>query len=180
MAKTTAVTDAFSEGDCVIHPQQGAGRVQCIMELSLTGTPRTYYSIELLNGKGTLMVPVDEVEALGLREAEFGVAELEVIFNEAPEALSDNHKNRQSVISELLYSGNPRKIAEALRDLCWREEVGRLTLRDHALKDQALRVLTGEVAAYADVTLDTASKHVSSLLDAAIERRAAAGGASAD
>lgn len=180
MATTKAVAEAFSEGDCVIHPQQGAGRVKRIMELSLTGKPRTYYSIELLNGKGTLMVPVDEVETLGLREAEFGVAELEVIFNEAPEALSDNHKNRQSIISDLLHSGNPRKIAAALRDLCWREEVGRLTLRDHTLKNQALQILTGEVAAYAGITLDTAGKRITSLLDAAIERRAAAGWASAD
>ena len=57
----------FSVGDKVIHPAYGAGVIAEINEKQVGEQQCTYYIIELLTQPGTLMVPVDRAEVLGLR-----------------------------------------------------------------------------------------------------------------
>ena len=56
----------FKVGDKVLHPIYGAGKLVSIEKRGRDGTASRYYVIELVQGKGRLLTPVEKSEELGL------------------------------------------------------------------------------------------------------------------
>ncbi len=163
----------FEAGDAVVHPHQGAGTVEDIVTIPLGGEPREYYRIELISGNGTLMIPTDESENLGVRFARYSTDDLEKVLLQEPTELNDHYRSRQAKLRDRIGSGSPRKIAAALRDLAWREHEDDLTKVDRDLKREAKERLIEEIAAQGDIALSTAKRRLNKMLDSAIETHAA-------
>jgi RNA polymerase-interacting CarD/CdnL/TRCF family regulator len=159
----------FREGDAIAHPTYGAGRVLAIQKWKIGGVERRYYSIEMVNDQGTLMIPVEQAEGTGLRLAISGTEEIAAVLAEAPEALDSDHRKRQTEIATKIHSGDAMLVSEALRDLAWREHTGGLTDRDSRLMSEAEAMLAGELALNPDLTLQGASEQIEQLVEDAID-----------
>ena len=159
----------FKKGEPVVHPDQGAGIIKSIITMTLNGEKRRYFQIDLIDGKGTLLVPIEQAKEIGLRNAFDGLQSINDVLINEPAELDGNHKVRQSHVSDQLSSGDPQEVARALRDLEWRERVDKLTMRDMKLKEQARQLLAGELAAAEGTTMDAASQRIITLLTGAME-----------
>ena len=148
----------FQVGDAVVHPAQGAGVVTDIEELRRRGQDRSYYRIELTSPPRTsVMVPVDDAEERGVREAISGSGLKRVwrVLTGSPQMLPDDFATRRAAIKGKLSSGKIRRVAEALRDLAWRRrQEGSLTTTERRLYRKGMDILAGEIAAAKGVDLE--------------------------
>ena len=55
-------------GDRIVYPMHGAGEVAGIEENEVGGVVQSYYVLQMPMGNLKLMLPVDKVEEVGLRE----------------------------------------------------------------------------------------------------------------
>ena len=159
---------SFIPGDTVVHSRYGAGEVRGVREIERDGDTIRYVTIELADDRGTLMIPEDQFEEKDLRPAMTSLEVIREVLYKAPQALSDNHRVRQSKVEKHIKSGNPRKIAQSLRDLSWREATDRLTGTDSRLLGDAITRLAQELALHPTKTLNGVRKRLTSLIDEAI------------
>ncbi len=151
----------FSKGEPVVHPKYGAGILSKISPHVTAGEKKRFFTINLINGEGTLMIPAQRVEEIGLRHA---IKELDTMIGEVladePHELDSNYRIRQADISKKLDSGIPRKIAEVLRDLAWYGHNTKLSQIDTKLKYQAEQMLAGELAVTLGLKLEEAEQQL--------------------
>lgn len=159
----------FAAGDKIVHSRYGAGTVQNVRCIERDGQEQEYLSIELVEDRGTLLIPSDQLEDAELRPAMQDVALIRKVLRKPPEELADHHRTRQSRIESKLNSGDPRQIAQTLRDLCWREATDRLTHTDTRLKNRALKLLAEELALNPSFALQTAKQRLDNIVDKAIQ-----------
>ena len=155
---------AFKTGDAVFHPVRGAGVVTGIKDRKWDGEERRYYTIELLGHPGTkVMIPASTAKAVGLRHA-MSQAKLEkmwLVLRDDPQKLPKDHKDRYAVIKEKLHTGDTFEVAEAVRDMAWRrEQEGRLTTRGKRIYEEAVMLLSGEIAAVQEIEVKEAEGQV--------------------
>lgn len=154
----------FKAGDAIIHPVRGAGIVVRLMKRQWRGNNETYYRVELLAQPGTsLMVPASAVEALGLRHAipQSKLKKVWRVLCAAPEKLPDDHKERYELLENKFHTGNIFQVAEAVRDLDWRQcHRGKLTMKGKQLYEQGMNILAGEIAVVRGVDLDNVQAQV--------------------
>jgi len=151
----------FAKGEPVVHPKYGAGILQKISPHVTDGEEKSFFTISLINGEGTLMIPAKRVKELGLRHAIKGLETMILgVLADEPNELTSNYRIRQADISEKLDSGIPQKIAEVLRDLTWYEHNTKLSQVDTKLKAQAVRMLAGELAVILGLDLKKAERRL--------------------
>jgi CarD family transcriptional regulator len=159
----------FQVGDRIIHPNYGVGNVIEIKQRHTLGSKRRYYSIELLNEPGTVvMVAVGSEEKMGLRRpiAKAKLGRVWRVLEDAPNELPADHDERCALLDEKLGGGDVLKIAETVRDLVWRRQERRnLTIRGKRLYERGMALLAGEIASVQDSDLLAAETLITSVLD---------------
>lgn len=162
-------------GDKVLHPTYGAGTLVSIERRGKDGTASDYYVIELLQGKGRLLTPIDRSEELGLRKpvAKGERRELAKVFSGRPRKLSDDYRKRRTVIDQRLREGSYVEIGRVVRDLSCVENQGRATTGDRRMLQRAKGLLAKELAASDGVSEEEALERI----DSALERRLSANAA---
>ncbi len=159
------VTCMYSTGDSIIHPRYGAGVVQGKRELTFLGETRDYHVLELIGDRGEVMIPVTEAEDMDIRPAIQNMDTIEDVFANTPEVLSDNYRTRQAGIDQKIKTRDPKNLAQALRDLAWREHVHKLTGVEKNMKAKLVRMLSREMAVVRpNVTIANASSRLQEML----------------
>lgn len=137
-------------GSTVVYPQQGPCRIGAVVEKVVAGSAVSFYRLAVLDDRGdAVLIPVDKVEALGLRQlvAKSEVGELLALLGrtEAPPA-SANWKQRVIDNTKLLASGSAVELAEIVRSLTSLGDLQTLSLRDRQMLNQAKKHLVCEIA----------------------------------
>ncbi len=153
----------FDIGDTIVHSRYGAGTVVGEKTITLSGEARSYICIQLTGERGTLMVQPEEVDPAEVRMTMDDMSLIRDVFDNAPQEMSDQHRSRQSTLRAKLRSNDPRQVAQALRDLIWRERTASLTNTDRRLMDDARKKLLQELKT------SSAIKVATSKLDRIIE-----------
>ncbi|MGH2544737.1 MAG: CarD family transcriptional regulator [Ardenticatenaceae bacterium] len=172
----------YAVGDTVMHPTHGPGQITAVKHIELVEGFEHYYEIEIPGVSLTLNIPVRKMEEIGVRPL-MREGKLERVLEtlcSAPEALSDNYKARQAGVLNKLKSGLPIQLAQAVRDLTWREASSSLTHRDAQLLTQAQDALVAEVALVKGIAVPEASHMIRSVLDRALKREELHGGSEND
>lgn len=161
----------FKIGDTILHPVYGAGTLVSVEKRAGDGTTAKYYVIELVQGKGRLLTPVDKSEELGLRKpvAKGDRRELSKVFSGRPRRLSEDYRKRRSVVDQRLREGSYVEVGRVVRDLTWVEKKGRPTTGDRRLLRRAKELLAKELAASEGIAEEEAMERI----EAALERRLA-------
>jgi CarD family transcriptional regulator len=140
----------FTTGDAIVHPIRGAGVVERIVERTWQGDAESYYRIRLLGQSSTtLMVPTSVTEKLGMRCAisRSDIEQLWRILLANPRRLPDKYKELRYLLQGKLGTGDIFQVAEAVRDMAWRQQKTHLSASIKQLYEEGIRLLVGEIAA---------------------------------
>lgn len=162
----------FKVGDTIVHQRHGAGTVIEPRIIEHDGQKREYFCIELSGDRGLLMVPRENINEDEIRPALTDMHLIDDVFQKPPQELGNDHRVRQNTIRAKIKTRDPRQLAQALRDLSWREHTDKLTYTDSQLKDQVQRLLTQELALNPSVAPETARARLNQLVKAAITSHA--------
>ncbi|MBO6003518.1 MAG: CarD family transcriptional regulator [Aeriscardovia sp.] len=110
---------SYSEGDIVVYPRHG-----CCKVIGTENRDDTVYielrTISDLSNDLTIMVPIDDLEKIGVRDViapEEADKILELLKTERSEEKKMNWSKRFKANQEKIYSGDLAKVAEVIRDL---------------------------------------------------------------
>lgn len=159
----------FKTGETIVHPQYGAGVVVELRTITYQGRERNYFCIELLEKRGTLMIPAEDIEQAGLRLPMEDTRLLQEIFARPPEVLSDDPHTRQLHIEKNLNSGNLSQVIQTLRDIYWRENSHKLSFTDRKLKEQMLARIIEELALNPGHKVGAVKLALESMIEAAMQ-----------
>ncbi len=142
-------------GHKVVHPSCGAGTITRIQEKSLGDTVCLYYVIDTAAKGRRLFVPVDKAEEIGIHPVGERSSIEEIL--DAPfealdeETISQDHKDRQKDMRELLKSGDFEVVTDVVRHLCFLSVSRPLGTVDRSLYELGKELMAAEYALASNV-----------------------------
>ncbi len=167
MEKKSAVDTDFSNGQTIVYPLQGVGKITDITKKEFKGKEILYYTIYLDVSDMTVMVPVDKAIELGIR-AIVPIKESEKalkLISEPNEPVVGDWKMRYQINLDLLKSGSVMDIALVVRSLYHRSKVKELPILERKIFDMALRLLIDEIASSLSKSTDETEEMIFSKLE---------------
>jgi CarD family transcriptional regulator len=153
----------------VVYPSQGVGVIKSIVQKKFKDAKIPYYVIYLEVTDMTIMVPVDQAKALGIRPTvsrDEAMKALELI-GEDYEPIPSDWKLRYQMNLDLLKKGSVRDIAAIVRSLYHRSKVKELPILERKLYDSAFKLLEDEVS----ISLRKPKDEVESMIFTRLESR---------
>lgn len=153
----------FGIGDRVVYPMHGAGIIEAIEEREVLGKVRKYYIMRLPIGEMKVMVPLDNIGEIGLRQVidEAGFEKVLNILKERKDTMSAKWNHRYRVHMDKIKSGNVFEVAEVVRNLSIRDREKGLSTGERKMLENARQILISELV----LAKDTEEKHVKNLLE---------------
>ncbi|HHU76035.1 MAG TPA: CarD family transcriptional regulator [Firmicutes bacterium] len=137
----------FNIGDKVVYPMHGAGVIESIEEKEILGDRKKYYVMNMPVGDIKVMIPLDNVERIGLRDV-IGKGALEEVFEileNMEEITNPNWNRRYRANMDKIKSGNIFKVAEVVRTLLLRERRKGLSSGERKMLESAKQILMSEL-----------------------------------
>lgn len=155
----------YSRGDQIIHPRYGAGTITGKKKMTFKGKMRSYHIVELVGNRGEVMIPVEAATDMNIRPAIEDLTVIEEVFAKPPAELSDDYRSRQASIQKQIQTREPDAMAEALRDLYWREQNDKLTSVESKMKSNLIKMLSHEMAVICkEMTVEKANSQLMQML----------------
>ena len=155
-------------GNKVIYPCQGPCLIGAVVKRTVEGGPMMFYQLIILNdGGGKMFVPVDNVEAVGIRPL-LGKTEIPMLLDRLRQSAqtSDDRKQRTRDNLRLLASGSAFDLAEIVESLTELSETKKLSFGDHRTLDRAKALLVSEISEVIEETKEEAEQQVDMALKA--------------
>ena len=138
----------FEIGEKVVYPNQGVGTIENISIRSFGDQFEQFYQLRLAYSSMTVMVPVSNVENIGLRRITQS-SEISRVLTYLSAGLCVNcsdWKCRFKINSDKMQSGNLLKIAEVMKGLLILQSDKPLSFREKKMLDRARHMLVSEVS----------------------------------
>ena len=137
----------FSIGDKVVYPMHGAGVIEAIEEKEILGDKKKYYIMNIPIGDMKVMIPLDNVGQIGLRDIidDDGVRQVMSVLKENQSNMSANWNRRYRANMEKIKSGNIYEVAEVVRNLMVRENLKGLSTGERKMLECAKQILVSEL-----------------------------------
>ena len=158
----------FEVGDKVIYPNHGVGTVTRIETKTILGTTCGFYSLRMTASDTTVLVPIDNVEGVGLRGA-IASSEVKKLFTLLGNGEIENHQNwkgRFKDNSDKMRTGSIYDVIDVLKNLNFLSQTKNLSFREKRMLDRARFLVVSEVA---EVTSE-ANEAVEEKVNKALER----------
>jgi len=158
----------FQVGDKVIYPNHGLGVVQGIETKTILGTTCGFYHLRMIANETTVLVPLDNVEGVGLRRA-IGDGEVEKLFSLLADGKIENHQNwkgRFKDNSDKMRTGSIYDVVDVLKSLTHLAKSKNLSFREKRMLDRAKFLVVSEIAE----VVSEPSESVEGKVDRALER----------
>ena len=157
---------AFDVGDYVVYPKHGVGRVVELQSEEIAGMKLELYVLRFEKERMTLRVPVNKVEAIGMRKLSS-----DKTLKEAMETLKGKPKVKRTMWSRRaqeyeakINSGDIVAIAEVVRDLYRSDSQPEQSYSERQLYAAALDRLSREISAGQRITETEAVKEIEAAL----------------
>ena len=144
-----ASAPAFDVGDYVVYPKHGVGRVVELQSQEIAGAKLELYVLRFEKERMTLRVPVNKVEAIGMRKLSS-----DKTLKEAMQTLTGKPKVKRTMWSRRaqeyeakINSGDLVSIAEVTRDLFRPEDQPEQSYSERQIFEAASSRLARELAA---------------------------------
>jgi CarD family transcriptional regulator len=157
----------FQIGDKVIYPNHGLGVVQGIETKTILGTTCGFYHLRMVANETTVLVPVDNVDGVGLRRA-IGDEEVDRLFGLLGDGKIDNHQNwkgRFKDNSDRMRTGSIYDVVEVLKSLTFLARSKNLSFREKRMLDRAKFLVISEISEVAREKVDIVEQKVDSALE---------------
>lgn len=137
----------FSIGDKVVYPMHGAGIIEAIEEKEILGKKRKYYIMKMPLGDMKVMIPLDNVEDIGLREI-ISLTEVEqvmAVLNDDISKMPKNWNRRYRANMDKIKSGDIYEVAAVVRNLMLRDKEKGLSTGERKMLSNAKQILISEL-----------------------------------
>lgn len=148
----------FNIGDKIVYPMHGAGVIEAIEEKEILGEKKKYYVMRMPIGDMKVMIPIDNVEEIGVREV-VGSDEIKQVFNilqGEKSKMSSNWNRRYRANMDKIRSGNVFQVAEVVRNLSIRDNEKGLSTGERKMLENAKRILVSEIVLSQGIDKDEA------------------------
>jgi len=145
---------AFTIGDKAVYPAHGVGIIKDIENLEMEGQVYRTYVLKILDNGMTIKVPVDNADAIGLRDIipEDAVDKVyEVLRDRDAPADKQTWNRRYREYMNKIKTGDPLEVAAVLRDLALLKVEKTLSFGERKMYDQAHSLIVQELAVARDV-----------------------------
>ncbi len=156
----------FNIGDKVVYPMHGAGVIESIEEKEVLGEKHRYYIMKLPIGEMKVMIPMDNVGDIGLRQIidDEGVQKVYHILRGEVSKMSQNWNRRYRANMEKIKSGDIYEVAEVVRNLAIRDKEKGLSTGERKMLDNARQILISELVLAQDATEEQVETNLNELL----------------
>ena len=139
----------FKVGDKAVYPGQGVGEVLGIEHKEVAGQRQSFYVLRILENGMKIMIPINKVGSVGLREiiGDEAVRRVYTILREkdvSVDATTWNRRYREYM--EKIKTGSVFEIAEVLRDLYLLKTDKDLSFGERKMLDTARSLLIKELS----------------------------------
>jgi len=158
----------FEIGDKVIYPNHGLGVIERIEKKTILGTTCGFYSLRMATSDTTVLVPVDNVDDVGLRRA-IGDNEVKKLFTLLGNGKIENHQNwkgRFKDNSDKMRTGSLYDVVDVLKSLNHLSQSKNLSFREKRMLDRAKFLVISEISE----VLSESSETIEDRVDKALER----------
>lgn len=137
----------FNVGDKVVYPMHGAGVIESIEEQEILGEKHRYYVMRLPVGELKVMIPMNNVQELGLRQiiGEVDVEKVLEVLQGERSKMAQNWNRRYRANREKIRSGDIFEVAEVVRNLALRQKEKGLSTGERRMLDNARQILVSEL-----------------------------------
>ncbi|KXG74815.1 CarD family transcriptional regulator [Thermotalea metallivorans] len=137
----------FNIGDKVVYPMHGAGIIEAIEEKEILGKKRKYYIMKMPLGDMKVMIPLDNVEDIGLRDI-ISMDEVEqviAVLNDDTTKMPKNWNRRYRANLDKIKSGDIYEVAAVVRNLMLRDKEKGLSTGEKKMLNNAKQILISEL-----------------------------------
>ncbi|MFM8532287.1 MAG: CarD family transcriptional regulator [Acidimicrobiia bacterium] len=157
----------FKIGDKVIYPNHGLGVVEKVEEKTILGTTCGFFHLRILSNETTVLVPVANVDNVGLRRA-ITDEEVEELFRLLGDGKIDNHQNwkgRFKDNSDKMRTGSIYDMADVLKSLTFLAKSKSLSFREKRMLDRAKALIISEISEVMQTTAQAIEDRVNEQLE---------------
>ena len=149
-------------GDKIVYPMHGAGEIVGVEEQEVGGVKKSYYILRLPMGSLKLMLPVDKVEELGLRDVidSDKVEQVAEVLNGRMEQSQGSWNKRFHANLERMKSGDILDVAAVARNLERQNLKKKISGGERRILDLARQILVSELVFVFDKTPEEISDWV--------------------
>lgn len=150
----------FNIGDKIVYPMHGAGIIEGIEEKEILGEKRKYYIMKMPIGEMKVMIPVDNVEEIGIREIinDEDFEKVITVLEGDKTKMPQNWNRRYRANMERIKSGDIFEIAAVVRNLMLRDAEKGLSTGERKMLNNAKQMLISEVVLVSDKPQEEAEK----------------------
>lgn len=158
----------FNIGDKVVYPMHGAGVIEGIEEKEILGEIKKYFILRLPLKNMKVMLPVDNIENIGLRNIiDTNIVEdIFVIMEKEKSEMPQNWNRRYRANLEKIKSGDIVDVAIVVRDLMILDSEKGLSTGERKMLNNSKQILVSELV----LASDYIEKDVEEKIKSAIEK----------
>ena len=139
----------FKIGEIVVYPKHGVGEVIKLENMEIGTIKTKFYVVKMEQAKLTIRVPVDKQDEVGLRKISSKkiVEDVFTTLKLKPKIRRIMWSRRAQEYESKIFSGEPIKIAEVVRDLFRKNSQSEQSYSERQMFQVAIERLAREVAA---------------------------------
>tara|TARA_Y100000590_G_scaffold258508_1_gene290145 strand:+ start:374 stop:877 length:504 start_codon:yes stop_codon:yes gene_type:complete len=156
----------FKEGEIVVYPKHGVGEIKKIESLEISNIKTKFYKVQMEQAKLMIRIPLEKQDEVGLRK----IASKKIlddvfdVLKLKPKIRRIMWSRRAQEYDSKIYSGDPIKIAEVIRDLFRKENQPDQSYSERQMFQIALERLAREVAAIEKTDYFQATEKIENIL----------------
>ena len=156
----------FKEGETVVYPKHGVGEVVKIETMEIASIKTNFYVVKMEQSKLIIRVPTDKLEQVGLRKisSKKVVEEVLGVLKLKPKIRRIMWSRRAQEYDAKIFSGDPIKIAEVVRDLFRKTSQAEQSYSERQMFQIAIERLAREVAAVEKTDYFQSTEKIESIL----------------
>ena len=157
---------SFKVGDKVVYPNHGVGVIEEVRNRAIGDVQSDFYCLRILSTDSTVMVPVNNTTAVGLRKVltRREITRVMKVLKDGEVTTYDDWKGRFQANSDKMRTGDIKAVAEVMKSLTILNEIKPLSYRERKMLDRSRFLLISELAEAGGKESDA----VESQIDAAV------------
>ena len=139
----------FKIGEVVVYPKHGVGEITKIENMEVSNIKTTFYVVKMEQSKLIIRVPLEKKDEVGLRKIS-SKKTIEGVYDTLklkPKIRRIMWSRRAQEYETKIFSGDPVKIAEVVRDLFRKSSQAEQSYSERQMFQVAIERLAREVAA---------------------------------
>ena len=158
----------FNTGDIAVYPAHGVGIIESVETKEISGEEMSFLTMRILDNDMTIMVPMSNIDKVGLREV-IDTKQIKEVFkilaDESPKLDGKTWNKRFREYSEKIKIGSPSDIAEVMRDLMNLKNSKGLSFGERKMLDSVKNLLSQEIALATDDKVALVEEKITKIFD---------------